>query len=74
MRERLPAYFNRAFKLRRHRDLDPVQLHYAVAAMTQSYSLNYELVFPPINHTLMLMQYVHELALPSMFPQKGLQS
>jgi RNA polymerase I-specific transcription initiation factor RRN7 len=65
MRDRLPAYFSRALKLHRQKDVVPAQLHSVVAAMTMSYHLNYELIFPPINHTLILVQYVHDLALPS---------
>ena len=65
MRERLPAAYNRLFKIPRNNEVDPDKLHSAVAALVRSYHLNYELVFPPLNHVLLLAQYVYELALPS---------
>ena len=68
MRERLPATYNRLFKLPRNNEVNPDKLHSAVTALVQSFHLNYELVFPPLNHVLLLVQYVYELALPSWWP------
>ncbi|KAK7734956.1 hypothetical protein SLS53_007733 [Cytospora paraplurivora] len=61
---RLPGSYHRALKVK-HTSFQGGELHQAVLELILEYHLNYEMVFPPLNTTLLLLHYLRELALPA---------
>lgn len=64
MQDRMPSPYVRALKLPLRSPLDGEQLHDSVLDAALSYYLNYELIFPEMNHVPMLIQLAKQLALP----------
>ena len=68
MRGRLLTAYARKLTPLRTSPLEPGDLHSAVMSMASSYYLNYDMVFPPLNSTLVILQYTHALGLPGEAP------
>lgn len=64
MKDRLPSAYTRALKWPLKSTLHAIDLHDAVMNMAMSYHHNYNMVFPAINETPILVYYVRQLALP----------
>lgn len=64
MQDRLPSTYTRALKLPLRATLQGVDLHEAVMESALSYHYNYEMMFPPVNDTVTLMNFTRQLALP----------
>ncbi|KAI1493495.1 hypothetical protein F5X96DRAFT_184320 [Biscogniauxia mediterranea] len=62
VRDRLPAEYHRALQVRDH--LEPGKLRTVVQGLVVAYKVNYDMVFPPLNHVPMLIRYITELTLP----------
>ncbi len=67
MRDRLPAPYQRSL-LARNASFAGGELHRAVLDLVRAYYVNYEMVFPGLNGTLILWQYTRELGLPGTSP------
>ena len=64
MQDRLPSAYTRALKLPLRTSLKGADLHSAVLDMALSYHRNYEMIFPAMSDTPILVQYTKQLALP----------
>ncbi|CAM1511139.1 Fc.00g086520.m01.CDS01 [Cosmosporella sp. VM-42] len=64
MQDRLPSAYTRALKLPLRASLKGGDLHTVVLDMALSYHRNYEMLFPAIGDTPVLVQYAKQLALP----------
>ncbi|KAF5874667.1 putative ubiquitin-60s ribosomal protein l40 fusion protein [Botrytis fragariae] len=62
MRARLPGHYFRALEI--HGVLNGHRLHQTVLDMVSFFNFNFEMVFPPINHKLLLYKSVRDLGLP----------
>ncbi|KAG4035466.1 hypothetical protein MFRU_001g02350 [Monilinia fructicola] len=62
MRTRLPGHYFRALEI--HGVLNGHRLHQTVLDMTSFYRFNFEMVFPPVNHKLLLYKHIRDLGLP----------
>ncbi|KAI0597446.1 hypothetical protein F4775DRAFT_593364 [Biscogniauxia sp. FL1348] len=62
VRDRLPAEYHRALQVRDH--LEPGKLRTIVQELIVAYKVNYDMVFPPLNHVPVLIRYITELTLP----------
>ncbi|KAI1638658.1 hypothetical protein F4809DRAFT_239794 [Biscogniauxia mediterranea] len=62
VRDRLPAEYHRALQVRDH--LEPGKLRTVVQGLVVAYKVNYDMVFPPLNHVPVLIRYITELTLP----------
>lgn len=65
MRARLPGHYFRALEI--HGILSGHRLHQTVLDMVSFFNFNFEMVFPPINHKLLLYKSVRDLGLPGVF-------
>lgn len=63
MRDRLPASYQKVLQ-GRHTHFKGGELHRAVMDLARGYSKNYDMIFPPLNASPMLLRYLRELALP----------
>ncbi|KAM0134144.1 hypothetical protein ACHAO1_005832 [Botrytis cinerea] len=61
MRSRLPGHYFRALEI--HGILNGHRLHQTVLDMVSFFNFNFEMVFPPINHKLLLYKSVRDLGL-----------
>ncbi|KAH6953296.1 hypothetical protein HG530_000018 [Fusarium avenaceum] len=64
MQDRLPSAYTRALKYPLRSSLKGIDLHNAVLDLALSYHHNYEMIFPTINDTPILVHFVRQLALP----------
>lgn len=64
MRDRLPSAYTKALKVPLQTPLRGSELHSAVIDMATSFYRNYDLRFPALNETPMMVQYAKHLALP----------
>ncbi|KIL90626.1 hypothetical protein FAVG1_06360 [Fusarium avenaceum] len=64
MQDRLPSAYTRALKYPLRSFLKGIDLHNAVLDLALSYHHNYEMIFPTINDTPILVHFVRQLALP----------
>ncbi|KAB8303486.1 hypothetical protein EYC80_004900 [Monilinia laxa] len=62
MRTRLPGHYFRALEI--HGILNGHRLHQTVLDMIYFYKFNFEMVFPPVNHKLLLYKHIRDLGLP----------
>ncbi|KAF7886842.1 uncharacterized protein EAF02_003489 [Botrytis sinoallii] len=62
MRARLPGHYFRALEI--HSILNGHRLHQTVLDMVSFFNFNFEMVFPPINHKLLLYKSIRDLGLP----------
>ncbi|TGO72654.1 hypothetical protein BELL_0431g00080 [Botrytis elliptica] len=62
MRARLPGHYFRALEI--HGILNGHRLHQTVLDMVSFFNFNFEMVFPPINHKLLLYKSIRDLGLP----------
>ncbi|KAF7900230.1 uncharacterized protein EAF01_007532 [Botrytis porri] len=62
MRARLPGHYFRALEI--HGILNGHRLHQTVLDMISFFNFNFEMVFPPINHKILLYKSVRDLGLP----------
>lgn len=67
MKVRLPGSYQRALKVKTA-SFRGGELHQAVLELILEYHSNYGMVFPPLNHPLLLLRYLRELALPGKSP------
>lgn len=65
MRTRLPGHYYRALEI--HGILSGHRLHQTVLDMVSFYNFNFGMVFPPLNHKLLLYKHIRDLGLPGMF-------
>jgi len=65
MRSRLPGHYFRALEI--HGILNGHRLHQTVLDMVSFFNFNFEMVFPPINHKLLLYKSVRDLGLTGVF-------
>lgn len=69
MWDRLPATYQRLFQATDLVTFEDGELHSSVMNLALSYHENYEMVMPPLNDVLIIVQYARELGLPSeLFP------
>lgn len=66
MTARLPGSYHRALKVK-NTSFRGGELHQAILELVLNYHLNYEIVFPPLNTPLLLLQFLRELGLPCKF-------
>lgn len=71
MQDRLPSAYTRALKYPLRSSLKGIDLHNAVLDLALSYHHNYEMIFPTINDTPILVHFVRQLALPGMFSENS---
>ncbi|ROT38691.1 hypothetical protein SODALDRAFT_333311 [Sodiomyces alkalinus F11] len=64
MWDRMPATYQKLFQAADLASFEDGELHSSVMNLALSYHENYELVMPPVNDVLVILQYVRELALP----------
>ncbi|KAI5926212.1 hypothetical protein F4810DRAFT_707824 [Camillea tinctor] len=62
VRDRLPAEYHRVLQVRDH--LEPGKLRAVVQGLVVAYRVNFEMLFPPLNHVPVLIRYITELTLP----------
>lgn len=65
MRDRMPSSFTRVLKLPLHSPLRGGQLHSAALHLAYGFHHNYQVIFPALNGTSLLVEYSKDLALPS---------
>lgn len=61
----MPSAYTRALKLPLHSTLKGEYMYNVVLELSSSYHLNYDLEFPPISETSVLVDMARYLALPS---------
>ncbi|KAF4958842.1 hypothetical protein FSARC_10918 [Fusarium sarcochroum] len=64
MQDRLPSAYTRALKLPLRSSLQGIDLHNAVLDLALSYHHNYGMIFPAVNDTPALVNFVRQLTLP----------
>ena len=64
MRAKLPPHFHSAFEIRTR--LKGISLHMATLSLIEFYHAEFEMIFPELNHPLILFKNIKYLGLPSM--------
>ncbi|PQE33260.1 hypothetical protein CJF32_00003798 [Rutstroemia sp. NJR-2017a WRK4] len=62
MKARLPAHYHSALEI--HSPLNAYRVHQSVLEMITFYNVSFEMVFPPLNHRLLLYKFTRDLGLP----------
>ncbi|PQE21381.1 hypothetical protein CJF30_00008263 [Rutstroemia sp. NJR-2017a BBW] len=62
MKVRLPAHYHSALEI--HSPLNAYRVHQSVLEMITFYNVSFEMVFPPLNHRLLLYKFTRDLGLP----------
>lgn len=66
MRSKLPPHFHSALEI--SAPVKEVALYGTVSELVEFFLLQFEMVFPPLNISLLLFKHVRDLALPGKLP------